>query len=267
MQNESTYATPAAPGGLSAFWLKVIAITGMFLQHMALALPGAFAYEFEVFLQISGGFTMPIMMFLLVEGFRATSNLDKYLKRVGLFAAISMVPHLFALGSGFNVMFTLLFGLLILRIRRSYGNAPRFWLAFIFITLASFPFDWGIVGPICIFLLYEIRNEKARRILMPVCFAIGTIVYSMLITAALGLIIDMNAVYTSSAAMFFPVGSLLTIPLLLMYKGKRGQPMKWFFYVFYPAHFVVLAVISIVMGKNNLINMVQQIAHELSVLF
>ena len=35
--------------------------------------------------------------------------------------------------------------------------------------------------------------------------------------------------------------SLFTVPLLLLYSGKRGRfKMKWFFYVFYPLHLVAI---------------------------
>jgi hypothetical protein len=35
--------------------------------------------------------------------------------------------------------------------------------------------------------------------------------------------------------------ALLALPLLLLYSGKRGKwKLKYFFYVFYPAHLVLL---------------------------
>ena len=38
------------------------------------------------------------------------------------------------------------------------------------------------------------------------------------------------------------VGCPATIPLLYAYRGRRGLPMKWFFYAYYPAHIAVLGV-------------------------
>jgi len=73
----------------------------------------------------------------------------------------------------------------------------------------------------------------------------------------LGLFIDLEAKteYATIAGVFFPVGMLLAIPLLLMYKGERGPRMKWLFYTFYPIHLAVLAVLSIILGTNNLLTM------------
>lgn len=259
--------------GISAFWLKIIAVTGMFLQHLAIAMPGAFPFGFEVFLQISGGLTMPIMAFLLVEGFHATSNLDKYMLRVAIFAAVSFIPHLFVLGSGYNIMFTLLVGLFLLSLRREYGNSAKFWLSFIGMTLVTFIFDWGIIGPVSIILYDIIKNEKKRRIAVPIFFAVSALGYSMLLNTIFGAIlspfVDMEALAGDKtiASAFFPLGSLIAIPLLLMYKNKRGRPAKWFFYVFYPAHLVVIAVISIALGRNIVINMIRDLIYEFGQFF
>ena len=39
--------------------------------------------------------------------------------------------------------------------------------------------------------------------------------------------------------------SMLAIPLLLLYSGNRGKhKLKLFFYIFYPAHFVLLAIVQ-----------------------
>jgi hypothetical protein len=264
MQHEETYTKQN--DGICAFWLKIIAVTGMILQHAALVLPGAFPLGVEIFLQISGGVTFPLLAFLLVEGFRTTSNLNKYMMRVAIFGAISFVPHLFALGSGLNIMFTLLLGLYLLKLRREMGNRPKFWIIFVALTLASALFDWGIVGPISILMYDSIKNEKARRIVVPIFSTIGVVILGMIFAAILSPFVDMDALMAEAtiAGAFFPLGSLLVIPLLLMYKGKRGKPAKWFFYVIYPVHLAVLAVISIAMGKNVLINTIRELVYELS---
>jgi len=249
---------------ISAFWLKIMAITGMTLQHAALALRGMFSLPVEIFLQISGGLTFPILAFLLVEGFRATSDLKKYKKRILIFAIISIVPHMIALGSGANIMFTLLFGLIILELRAQYGKTFVFWILFTLLALASLFFDWGIIGVVVILLYDIIKCEKKRRIIGPIVAAVGAVIISVLLGAALSPLLTEEALATMNetttiAGAFFPIGSLLAIPLLLMYKGNRGPRMKWFFYVFYPAHLAILAVLSLVFDTNVLVNMVRDV--------
>jgi len=38
----------------------------------------------------------------------------------------------------------------------------------------------------------------------------------------------------------------LAVPALLLYNGERGKGSKWFFYFFYPAHFLVFAALAAV---------------------
>ena len=41
--------------------------------------------------------------------------------------------------------------------------------------------------------------------------------------------------------------ALLVLPILALYSGKRGNlNLKWFFYLFYPLHFVVLELIYLI---------------------
>ena len=46
--------------------------------------------------------------------------------------------------------------------------------------------------------------------------------------------------------------TFLTIPILAQYNGQRGswKGMKWFFYVYYPAHLVVIGLIRVALHGN-----------------
>ena len=43
-------------------------------------------------------------------------------------------------------------------------------------------------------------------------------------------------------------GVILSIPLLMLYNGKRGKKskfMKWIFYIYYPLHLLILGLIGL----------------------
>ena len=250
--------------GLSAFWLKIIAVTGMIMQHTALSMQGVFNFETEVILQIAGGFTMPIMTFLLVEGFRATSNVHKYMNRLAIFGLISIIPHLLGLGSGLNVMFSLLVSLYLLNHRKKHGNTARFWLVFITMCFAMSFYDWGFIGPITALVCYLIKNETAKRIVTPLVFVLGIFIHSAVLGSFFHILTGISIMDGGTGAgAFFPIGCLLVIPLLLLYKGKRGKPAKWFFYVIYPLHLMVLGIISLVIGTNVILSIIREITFYL----
>ena len=54
--------------------------------------------------------------------------------------------------------------------------------------------------------------------------------------------------YCWDHADLFESYAVIGLALLLFYNGKRGRAMKWFFYVFYPAHLLIIAAIAALMG-------------------
>ena len=47
--------------------------------------------------------------------------------------------------------------------------------------------------------------------------------------------------------------TFLTIPILAQYNGERGRRVpgtKWLFYIYYPAHLVIIGILRIVLHGN-----------------
>ena len=100
---------------LDANALKIIAVVLMMLDHLwASVIPG------NRWMTMLGRCAFPIFAFMVAEGYVHTSDVKKYMKRLFVFALISEIPfNLFYIGAPIfpfhqNVMFTLLYGLLIL---------------------------------------------------------------------------------------------------------------------------------------------------------
>lgn len=225
--------------GLTSFHLKIIAILGMTANHAAYIFyfhlpPEALFVMFTV-----GGLTFPIMAFLLVEGYRHTSSFRKYAQRLLVFALISQLPFQLFLAREGNVMFTLLIGLFILKSYDTWGTMdPRFWLVTVLGVGVSDCCDWGLLGPIVVLLMYVVPDRR-KRVLYPILLIMAVVGVPNLMTT----LSTMNTVALPFALYAF-LGSGADIPLLLAYNGKRGRPLKWFFYAYYPAHILVLGLMK-----------------------
>lgn len=222
---------------VSSFTLKIIAILGMTASHSADIYGAHLPWQITTGLYAFGGLTFPIMAFLLTEGYRYTSNVRSYATRLFLFALIAQIPFMLFLAYQGNVLFTLFVGLVMLYLYDHIERRWFFWLIFIGVSAGSyFVLDWGFIG-ILMILLYHVLDGKNRATypaLLPI-IAIG--LPSLLTIASTG-----NITLLSSA-LYALVGCGLTIPLLLAYNGKRGRPMKYFFYVYYPAHIIILGLV------------------------
>ena len=96
---------------MSLFVLKIIGIISMFIDHYHFVIGGP-----EI-LNIIGRIAFPIFSFSLGEGYFYTGNFKKYIGRLSFFAIISQIPaYIFKLDYPMNIFFTLLFGLIIIKI-------------------------------------------------------------------------------------------------------------------------------------------------------
>ena len=269
--------------GVSSFTLKVAAIAGMTCNHVANIFAGTMPGWITVFLCTFGGLTFPIMAFLLCEGYHHTSNVRRYATRLAVFAAVAQIPYSLLWGVTANVLFTLLIGLGILWAQDHMRSRIAFAAVLVAGIAASALCDWGVIGPVLIFLFHQLR-ENPRRVIITMLvalLALGLPVISSLVgdlqTPAAdsdpeALTVESpwevlcetparttdpfesgtaNTVYQAGAlvgdlgaAGYYTIGFALATALMLAYNGKRGRPMKWFFYVYYPAHLLALWALS-----------------------
>lgn len=103
---------------MSLFVLKIIGILSMFIDHYHYIIGGP-----EI-LNIIGRMAFPIFSFSLGEGYFHTGNFKKYFGRLFFFAIISQIPaYIFKLNYPLNIFFTLLLGLVVMKIFYS-GKIP-----------------------------------------------------------------------------------------------------------------------------------------------
>lgn len=220
---------------MSIFVLKIIACITMVLDHIKYAIPETTCFA-TMYL---GRMAFPLFAFLTGEGYAHTSNLKKYVKRLVIFAFISQIPFmLFRTLVGewrmLNILFTLLFGLGAITVFDQLGK--RYFLSIpmvaIFVFLGELlNVDYGGYGVACVWVLYIGRNYKFLRI---VIFAILNFMYYQ------------NRLLSGSLESFIPyIFATLPIVILMFYNGKLGRKTKYLYYVFYPAHMMVLYFINL----------------------
>ena len=227
--------------------LKMLAVISMTVDHIALAFLPEDSILYYV-MRLFGRLAAPIMTFLLTEGYRHTRSRKKYFRRLVIFAGISQpIYFLFVFGrpqqnlleylTHWNVMMSLAIGLLIMMLFDSrIQSCTSIVLLGCLISLAHFC-DWSYLIPawtIIFFCYYERDRKKMVVFYIMASVTLQTLVYCQQ--------------FDSFASFSFQFGTLLAMIPIMLYNGERGNVRhinlnRWFFYVYYPAHMVLLLVI------------------------
>lgn len=239
------------PLSLNGNQIKCIAIIAMTIDHLTWVIfPGTQAVWYVYLLHIIGRLTAPIMWFFIAEGCHYTRDIGKYIGRLFLFAFISHFAYDFAFGIPFlplstgifnqtSVMWSLAWAAVLISVCRQEG-IPQWGkiLSIIAVCILAFPSDWSCIAVMCPFFLYSHRGKFK---LQAADIVIWTFLYAVVY------FIFLDKLY-GTLQMF----TFLTIPILAGYNGERGKwkGMKWFFYIYYPAHLVVIGIIRMVLHGN-----------------
>lgn len=233
---------------LNAEQIKLIAIIAMTVDHLTWAVfPGTQAVWYVFALHIIGRLTAPIMWFFIAEGCHYTRDIWKYAERLFVFAFVSHfaynfafgIPFLpFAGGSFFNqtsVMWSLAWAVVLIAVTRE-ERFPQ-WvklLAIPVICVLTFPSDWSCIAVMCPFFLYQHRGDFKRQ---AADIVLWTLVYAAVYFLFLDRLYGLLQLFT-----------FLSIPVLAQYNGERGKRLpggKWLFYIYYPAHLIVVGALRL----------------------
>lgn len=240
---------------LNSNQLKLIAIIAMTVDHIAWAMfDGYPSALLPLVMHIIGRLTCPIMCYFIAEGYHYTRNINKYTFRLFAFAFISHFAYIFAsndfvdfksfipfyYGNFLNqtsVMWSLAWGLVMLRIADSKRIKSIYKvLLVILICIITLPSDWSCIAALCIMAIGTNRGDFRKQMSWMIFYvALYSLVYFFAIDKAYGIL---------------QMGVVLSIPVIAMYNGKRGENpkinkfMKWFFYIFYPLHLFVIGLIN-----------------------
>lgn len=239
--------------------MKYLALIPMFIGHMVawinlmnnpendLAL-----YELPIPLLIITGLSLfcpPVMFFFIADGYKYTKDRKKYALRLLIFACISQPFHWLVFQPIFgwwtaNVIFTLFFGLLAII---AWESRLKLWQRILLVVLCVAATvllysDWMIFGVVFILFLHIFREKPKARL----------IAYSVLILLHTSLnLVSLGTVPTFKLLLYMGVMlAVFVVAYLCMttfYNGKKGShPIfaKWFFYVFYPLHYLIIFAVK-----------------------
>lgn len=231
--------------------IKLLAIITMTFNHISHVLMTPGSVLAEVFEDI-GYFTAMTMCFFLAEGYRHTHSKKAYGQRLLVFALISQVPYVLAIGFfQLNVLFTLFICFLIFCVMDSSLLDLKKRLLLTGLVLFTVVCDWAVLLAIAAILFK--KNEDSPR---GQAAAYG-------IVAALFWLLNIPGYAPPDTASPFLSGHAIlhgfyatlgivasAVATLVLYNGKKSERQtrprffKWSFYIYYPAHLLILWAIG-----------------------
>lgn len=218
-------------GFLSGNQLKIIALIAMTIDHV-----GAYLLKDIHFLRIIGRIAFPIFAYMIAEGCKYTRNKVRFICVLGISALVIQVAGFVATGTlqqtvlvTFLISVALCFALDGLLKKRD------------FISFLVFVLGLSLVYVITVILPDVLKEQKFRvdyglfGVLFPVAVFAVERKRDKLIAATLMCIMLSNV--------YAPVQwyGLIAVPLLALYDGTRGnRKMKYFYYVYFPAHLILI---------------------------
>lgn len=235
-----------SPGPISADALKLIAMAVMFLDHTGMVLfPGDLGWR------LVGRTAFPLYIWMLVMGLFYTSNVRRYLFRLCAFALLSEIPFNLAVSGGLwyrpwqNVYFTLAISLAMLWVLQRAEEMGRpmagVWAVPAAMLVSEWlGFDYGCTGPLLAYLFY-MREKKGKPVLTAgfLMFCLSNLL-SPLLSGENLLAPEMlsGAVSVVCTEAF----GIVSVPLIGLCNGvRRWKRGRIFFYLFYPAHLLLLS--------------------------
>lgn len=236
---------------MTTFGIKLLALVLMVLDHIGYYFPGT-----PIWLRWLGRASFPLFLFCMVWGYHYTRNRKAHLLRLYLMSVFMTVfgyaaDTLFPTESGYgnhNIFVPMLLTCVLISAvewfqkDRKKGGLLLGGIFAVQILYSALPFARNLSGDVMTgiipnlylneygfefvalgVLMYFLRDKKEYFIAMYVIFCINQFSMQMI-----------------EGDMGFQWLMILALPVMLRYNRRKGPGMKYFFYVFYPAHTFLL---------------------------
>jgi len=214
--------------------LKIIALISMTFDHVGLTF-----FPSALWMRIVGRLAFPIFAFMIAEGCRYTKHKARYLGTLAIMALVMQIIYFVfekSLYMCIFVTFTLsvscIYAIDNFKKQKNFISfifafgvlVGVFYLTKILTQNTSFWVDYGFWGVMLPPVVYFCKNKTQKAI----AFTIMLILVSL----------DLGGIQ---------LYSLLSIPLIVLYNGKRGKlNLKYLFYMYYPLHLAVIYLIEVI---------------------
>ena len=201
-------------------------------------------------------FCPPVMFFFIADGYKYTRDRKKYALRLFIFALITQLFNWFVFWQiycwrSFNVIFTLLLGLLAIMV---WESKLKLWQRIALIILCDavtvlIMSEWLIFGVLFILALHIFREKPRTRFIVYMCL---TLIYNIIYAAAMtGKVPPLTSAVVMICGILVMTAAYLC--MTVFYNGKKGKhPLftKWFFYAFYPLHYIIIYAVRICLDRS-----------------
>ncbi len=233
--------------------IKYIVVAAMLIDHIAWSFVDRPHPFLGGVMHLIGRLTGATMAYFVGEGYRYTRNVSKYQLRLGIFAIVSWLPYVYYESGHLpfcnenisvmtslsqSVIFTLFLGLTAIRVWESPRlNKPVKICLIVLICVVSCIGDWALMNVLGCLFVYVYRDDPKKK------WTAFTLTYfipqACLITYSI-----IRRGFDGFLASWFQLGVLL-VPVMLRYVyngegGSKAAAHKWFFYVFYPLHLLII---------------------------
>ena len=238
---------------INADLLKLFAAALMLIDHIGMIFFDRFSPETYWLLRKIGRLSMPLFAFAIAEGCRYTRNKPLHLAMLLGLGLICFFTYAIALDQiYYNILITFSFSIVNIYALQFMklslcDKQSKLWrkicapLLFIGAIIGTYLFcyynevDYGFWG--CMLPVFASLFDF-RRIPAPTLLQKTDVLPLRVLTMAIGLVL---LVFNTTFPPKIAAWALLTLPILLLYSGEKGKwKLKYFFYLFYPLHLVLL---------------------------
>ena len=219
--------------------LKIIALVSMTVDHI-----GRFFFPESVWMTTVGRIAFPIFAWGVANGYRESKDISKYGIRLGAVGIISQIPYALAfiqIGRSpyeLNILFTLLLGLCAIiaydRIQEKYIRNIVLVILICLGTVCNVSYGW--YGVTIVLLFHTTFQNIPKRVLL---FTIATIGYVFFYSFFATIKNNREIVYRGLQQLC----SLAALIPISLYHGISGRRLKYVFYIYYPLHLSIIAVL------------------------